>query len=380
MVPLMSSLVARDNYAALERCTYFNQAALGLVPRSTVEVMHAFLEETGQFGNLYLSDHQEVAILDGVRSAGAEVLGAPIDAIAVLGGASEGLGQVASLLEPDVGSVVLVASDFPSVTYPWLAAAERRDITLRFVEDRPDQDLTLGLIDAIDATTSAVVFSAVQYATGTRVATERVTARAHEFGARVIVDVTQLAGASPVQMGEWQADAVVTSGYKWLSAHGGVALLALAPDLRDRRPQLVGWKGTEEPFDFDAQTLRLAEAARRFELSTMSYASAIGLEVSIRVLSSAGFDRIEQHARQLAAQLIEQAGALAWRPFRPLTDPAASPHIVSLRHAEHDPGVIAARLASEHGIICGSRAGGLRISLHAFNSSTDIEHLVAALG
>ena len=39
-----------------------------------------------------------------------------------------------------------------------------------------------------------------------------------------------------------------------------------------------------------------------------------------------------------------------------------------------------ARLASEHGIICGSRAGGLRISLHAFNSSTDIEHLVAALG
>jgi cysteine desulfurase / selenocysteine lyase len=165
----------------------------------------------------------------------------------------------------------------------------------------------------------------------------------------------------PVQMGEWQADAVVTSGYKWLSAHGGVALLALAPELRDRRPQLVGWKGTEDPFDFDAQTLRLAEAARRFELSTTSHASAIGLEVSIRFLSSAGFDRIEQHARQLAAQLIEQAGALAWRPFRPLTDPAASPHIVSLRHAEHDPGVIAARLASEHGIICGSRAGGLRI-------------------
>jgi cysteine desulfurase / selenocysteine lyase len=155
------------------------------------------IEETAQLGNLYLSDHQEAGILDGVRSAGAELLCAPIDAIAVVGGASEGLGQVASLLEPDVGTVVLVASDFPSVTYPWLAAAERRDITMRFVEDRPDQDLTLGLIDAIDATTSAVVFSAVQYAAGTRVATERVTARAHDFGARVIVDVTQLAGASP---------------------------------------------------------------------------------------------------------------------------------------------------------------------------------------
>ncbi len=379
MASLISALVPRDDYAALERCTYFNQAALGLIPRPTIEVMHAFLERTAQFGNLYLSDHQEAMILDGVRSAGAEVLGAAVDAVAVVGSASEGLGQVASILEPDVGTVVLVASDFPSVTYPWLAAVERRDITLRFVQDRPDQDLTLGLVDAIDATTSAVVFSAVQYATGTRVATEHVTAKAHDVGARVIVDVTQLAGASPVQMGGWQADAVVTSGYKWLSAHGGVALLALAPHLRDRLPRLVGWKGTADPFDFDAQTLRLSGAARRFELSTMSYASAVGLETSIRFLSSPGFDRIEEHARQLAAQLIEQVRPLAWRPFRPLTDPAASPHIVSLRHADHDPVLIAARLAAKHGIICGARSGGLRISLHAFNSGADVEHLVAAL-
>jgi Asp-tRNA(Asn)/Glu-tRNA(Gln) amidotransferase A subunit family amidase len=39
---------------------------------------------------------------------------------------------------------------------------------------------------------------------------------------------------------DWRADAVVTSGYKWLSAHGGVALLALTPDLAERRPHLVG--------------------------------------------------------------------------------------------------------------------------------------------
>ena len=138
----MPSLVPRDFYAALERCTYLNQAALGLVPTPAVEAMHAFIERTAQHGNLDLSDQQEAEMLEGVRSAGAELLGTTPDAVAVVGGASEGLGQIASLLEADRGTVVLVSTDFPSVTYPWLAAAERREIELRFIDDRPDRDLT----------------------------------------------------------------------------------------------------------------------------------------------------------------------------------------------------------------------------------------------
>jgi selenocysteine lyase/cysteine desulfurase len=53
---------------------------------------------------------------------------------------------------------------------------------------------------------------------------------------------------------------------------------------------------------------------------------------------------------------------------------------VSLRHADHDPEVTAERLASESRIICGGRAGGLRISLHAYNDGDDVDRLVEALG
>jgi cysteine desulfurase/selenocysteine lyase len=172
---------------------------------------------------------------------------------------------------------------------------------------------------------------------------------------------------------------VVTSGYKWLSSHGGVALLAAAPDLCDRLPQIVGWKGTDNPFVFDARTLRLAHDARRFELSTMSYTSVVGLESSMAILSSAGFDRIARHAAKLAARLVGRVEGLGWRPFRSLGDPGASPHIVSLRHARHRPDVTAARLASEHRIICGGRGDGLRISLHAYNDEADVDRLAEAL-
>jgi len=169
------------------------------------------------------------------------------------------------------------------------------------------------------------------------------------------------------------------SGYKWLSSHGGVALLALAPDLAMRLPGFIGWMGALRPFDLDPLTLRLADDARRFELSTMSYVSAIGLESSIAILSSLGFERIDEHARRLATYLVDRVAELGWRPFRPLSDPSAASHIVSLRHADHDPGVTAERLAFESRIICGRRAGGLRISLHAYNDTDDIDRLVEAL-
>ena len=373
------SLVPRDRYAALERCTYLNQASLGLIPEPAVDAMEGFLKQTARFGNLYLDDDQEAALLDGVRSAGAGVLGTSSDAVAVVSGASEGLGQVTSLLGPDRGTVLLVASDFPSVTYPWLAAAQRGGISVRFIEDRADRDLTQDLVEAIDPATAVVAFGVVQYATGTRVDAGRVAERAHQVDARVVVDATQLAGAGVVDMIGWGADAVVTSGYKWLSAHGGVALLALVSDLVNGVPGLVGWMGAENPFDLDPLTLRLADDARRVELSTMSYVSAIGLESSIAMLSSVGFERIDQHARRLATHLVDRVAELGWRPFRPPSDPSAAPHIVSLRHADHDPAVTAEHLASEARIVCGRRADGLRISLHAYNDSDDIDRLVEAL-
>jgi cysteine desulfurase / selenocysteine lyase len=307
------------------------------------------------------------------------VLGTSSEAVAVVSGASEGLGQVTSLLGPDRGTVLLVGSDFPSVTYPWLAAAQRGGISVRFIEDRAERDLTQDLVDAIDPGTAVVAFSVVQFATGTRVDVARVAERAHEVGARVVVDATQLAGAGVVDMIGWGADAVVTSGYKWLSSHGGVALLALAPDLVLRLPGLVGWMGAQHPFDLDPLKLRLADDARRFELSTMSYVSAIGLESAIAMLSSVGFERIDRHARRLATHLVDRVAELGWRPFRPPGDPSAAPHIVSLRHADHDPAVTAERLASEARIVCGRRAGGLRISLHAYNDGDDVDRLVEAL-
>jgi len=121
----MEALIDPGEYAALAYCSYLNQASLGLIPRTSVEASVRFLTEVAQHGNLRLSDQAEATVLDGLRTAAAGLLGAPVASVAVVGGASEGLGQLAALLSNAGDEVVLVPSDFPSVTYPWLAAHDR---------------------------------------------------------------------------------------------------------------------------------------------------------------------------------------------------------------------------------------------------------------
>ena len=187
----MDPLIDPGEYAALAYCTYLNQASLGLIPRASVEASVRFLTDVAQHGNLRLSDQAEARVLDGLRTAAAELLGAPVTSVAVVGGASEGLGQLAALLSSAGGGGE--------------------------------------------------------------------------------------AGAAPVTMTQWGVDALVCSGYKWLSAPSGVALLAITENLAAATPVIVGWKGSATPFDFTPQELSLAADARRFELSTMSYSAAVGL-------------------------------------------------------------------------------------------------------
>jgi cysteine desulfurase/selenocysteine lyase len=360
----MDPLIDRREYAALANCIYMNQASLGLIPRVSLEASTRFLTEVAQHGNLRLSDQAEAEILDTLRAAAADLLGAPAASIAVVGGASEGLGQLAAMLADPGGEVILVPSDFPSVTYPWLAANQRSGMRIRWVPDVAVEDLTQSLIAAISERTTVVCVSAVQFSTGTRVDVEALVARARSAGARVVVDVTQMAGAVPVSMNAWGADALVCSGYKWLSAAGGVALLALTEDLAAVIPPIVGWKGGARPFDFRPEELSLAGDARRFELSTMSYSAASGLLASIRLLTGLGLTSIRDRARTLAASLVERTSPLGWAPYRPLSDPSASGHIVSLRHPTAAVEEVQAALATEHGIITSSRGGGIRVSLH----------------
>ena len=245
---MLSSLIQRTDYPTLQESVYLNQASLGLIGNSAVDAMHDLLDRVARHGNLHMSDEDEVAFLDGLRERAARLLMVEGFRIAILSSASELLSQAPFLLSPRRGSkVIVVATDFPAITRPWLRLAESGECLVEFVEDRPESDLTADVVAQIDARTSVVAVGWVQYATGTVIDVPRLRAATEEAGVRLVLDATQGAGAMTCDASTWRPDLVVSSGYKWLSGHGGVAIGALAPDVIVETPPLPGWMGAPSP-------------------------------------------------------------------------------------------------------------------------------------
>ena len=376
---MTSSLLDRSQYPCLRDSVYLNQASLGLIGQPAVAAMHSFLENVARHGNLYMSDSEEINYGHALRGVAGRLFHNDPARIAILAGASELLGQFPLLfrLKPNA-TILTVSSDFPAITRPWVRQSYFEKIRVRFVDDLPNRDLTDAIIDAIDETTGVIAVSSVQYSTGTLVDVRRLVRSAQKVGAFLIVDATQVAGAMLVDASTLAADAVVTSGYKWLGGHGGVALAAVSESLLKQHPILPGWMGASDPFDFDAKSVSFASDARRFTQSTMSYVSITGLTVSIEQLLSLGENRIEEHARQLATLLVDGAREYGWEPFHDVHAVAASPHIISLAHSRQSARETVEKLRDQR-IICSARGGRIRVSLAPYNDAGDVMRLLQAL-
>jgi selenocysteine lyase/cysteine desulfurase len=373
------SLLDRSHYPSLSESVYLNQASLGLIGQPAVAAMHTFIDAIARHGNLYMSDLDEMGYCHSLRECAAKLFHDTPARIAIVASASEMMGQLPLLLslKPDA-TVLAVSSDFPAITRPWLRQAALGNLSVRFVDDVPEHDLTDTLIEVIDENTGVIAVSHVQYATGTVVDICRLGRIARQAGAFLVVDVTQSAGAIRLDTMALGADAVVASGYKWLGGHGGAALAVISPSLLQQLPPLPGWMSSPRPFEFDATSVLFTSDAGRFTQSTMSYVSIAGLTTSLEQLLSIGEAQIEAHARRLASMLVEGVRDHGWKSFRDINAPGASPHIISLGHSKECAMATVAKLRSQK-IICSDRGGRVRVSLAPYNDTGDVHALIEAL-
>ena len=377
---MVDALSLRSGYPCLDQSTYLNQASLGLLHDKTVAEMTEFLSTVARYGNLKMTDKQEANFLDPLRGSIAKLLQAQPENIAILSSASELLSQVPNLCSPEPNSkIILVSTDFPSITRPWLTNKKTDDLKICFVNEVPNADLTQTIIENIDPNTSVVCVSYVQFASGTRIDIKKLAKYTKEVGAKLVVDLTQAAGAIPINISEWSADILVCSGYKWLGGHGGVAFGLLSNELLRKDPPTIGWFSNENPFDMEATKLNLSKTAAKYTQSTISYISVVGLKTAIQQLLDIKISSIMKHSDKLAKILFSMLEESDWKSFRPTTSNEFSSHIISLTHPCANTVKSTFDQLSKKGFIFGIRNGRLRISISHYNNSTDIKYLGASL-
>ncbi|MCA1710588.1 MAG: aminotransferase class V-fold PLP-dependent enzyme [Actinobacteria bacterium] len=329
---------------------YLNTASLGVPPIAAVTEVLDVLERW-RCGRLSPPDFDEHVARS--RTAWAALTGIPRTQVAVGGTVSEFVGVVAASL-PDGAQVVVAQGEFTSVSFPFLAHADR-GVRVR--------ELPLEQLVSFDGPADLIAVSAVQSANGRQVDVTALGAAAHAAGARLLLDTTQSCGWLPLDVSA--ADYVVCAAYKWLLCPRGTGFLSVRPDaLEQLRPLAAGWYAGEDPWtSIYGAPLRLARDARRLDLSP-AWFSWVGAAVSLELLAGLDLEQVHAHDVRLADALLARLGL-----------PAQGSAIVTL-----DAGSAAEQRLAAAGVRTAVRAGRVRASFHLYNDDADVELAGAALG
>lgn len=288
--------------------------------------------------------------------------------------------------------IVLSQLDHDCNVRPWLIAAERAGITVRWLElDASTGQFTPDSVDAITDRTALVAVTGASNLIGSRPDVASLAQRAHEAGALLWVDGVHHAAHSLVDVPDLGADFYVCSPYKFFGPHCGV--LAADPTVLERlHPDKLRPSTDESP--------------ERFELGTLPYEQLAGATAAVDFIASwgSGSSRRERlhsaheafaaHEEQLLGVLDDGLSELiaSGRAVNYSRAQARTPTTL-LTFPEDQPARVADALAKE-GLIApaGSfyayepsralglgEAGGLRISLAPYSTAEEVQALVSAL-
>ncbi|MCZ0984831.1 cysteine desulfurase-like protein [Streptomyces diastatochromogenes] len=169
--------------------------------------------------------------------------------------------------------IVLSRLDHDANVRPWVQAAERAGVTVRWIEiDADTTELDLDSYErALSPRTRLVAVTAASNVLGTKPPVRQIADRAHEVGALVYVDGVHYAAHHLVDVPALGADLFVCSPYKFLGPHCGV--LAAAPEfLETLRPDKLVPSPDTVP--------------ERFEFGTLPYEILAGATAAVDFLAA----------------------------------------------------------------------------------------------
>ena len=360
----------RASIPVTDEVAYFNTGATGPSPAYLLDAVDGWTRRH-KTDVLVEGDAYAVgfAAYEAIRERVAPFVGAAPEELALTESTADGLSAVLAALELDDDAVVVTTDlEHPAADVP-LARLAERGVTVRRVET------TAGRIDTgrwQEAVTDAdaAVFSSLAWNYGTQLPVAELVAAAADAGAFTLVDAVQAPGQRPVDVHEWGADAVVGSGHKWLLGVWGSGFLTVDADaVDDLRPAQLGYRSVTDP----GGAFRRKPTAARFERGTTAVGAHVGLAESVTLFDRLGVDRVHEAVCRLADRLVSQL------PAERVVSPA-EPETGLVTVDVPDPEATVERLRADGAAVRSlPEPDCVRVSVHAFNTPTEVDRLAEAL-
>jgi len=350
-----------------EPCGYLDFARFGPVSASVtaqkvLDAEQIHRDSTSALARLDL-------LTEKAQASAGRLLDANPHEVAFVSSTSHGVFSAAQALSHQNGTVLVPRDDFPSNIYPWIRAAERGGLKVRWLEGTVTADSVRA---ALDSSVKAVAVSAVDAGSGAKaplaaikelIGPDRVLA----------VDGVQALGATVIDADA--ADILSAGGQKWLRAGWGAAMLLVRDRVADLlQPGLGGWSGVVDPLSGSPHPHPSLRGAVAHTVTNPDATATAALGVAMDLVLDAGIATIGSMISDNLARLLDVASMAGAE----IMDSRPAAGIGNFRV----PGLDAVEL-HEHlaraGISATRRGGWIRISPHASSSNQSVDALAAAL-
>jgi cysteine desulfurase/selenocysteine lyase len=290
---------------------YFDNAATSQKPTAVLEALQNYYQ--GYNSNVHRGVHALSALATDAYEAARDKVAAFVKAasreeIVYTRNASEAINLVAyawgmnTLQRGD--EIILTVMEHHSNLVPWQLVAQRTGAVLKFVELTDTQEFDLAQFKSLVSDKTKLVATAhVSNTLGCINPVQEITAIAHHYGAKVLLDACQSVPHMPIDVQALDCDWLVASGHK-MCAPTGIGFLYGKLDLLKAMPPFLG--GGEMIADVFLDHSTYADLPHKFEAGTPAIAEAIALGAAVDYLSQIGMDKIHAYEQELTLYLFQK--------------------------------------------------------------------------
>lgn len=375
---------------------YLDSASTSLVPRAAVDATSEFLRNTvssTRRGAHHLAVHASTMVED-VRNSLANFLDTDKSQISFqksIPTAAASLAYGFDWKGTKKNKMIIAQSEEHSIMVALLRAAELFNLDVQFIPVDGQGNLDIESLErTVDDTTGIVAVNHVAVGIGTRNPIPQIAEVSHESGALLLTDATQSVGVSEVKPNALDADVILFSANIGLMAPPGLVIQWIDKSLgEDHRPGILGGSAVA---DVMHGSFELAFQPDKFESGMLNLPAIAGLGASLEYLRGLQARGLARHMNEISSYMIERLSEIETLTiygnqdrnntivgFNVGVENGMNCHEVALFLDDSN-------IAVRSGLVCAhplikpiSEEGIIQASLHAYNSTSDIDRFVDSL-
>ena len=278
--------------------------------------------------------------------------------------------------------IILISEQFPSNVYTWRRLAQDTGAEIITI-DAPNAKAGRGklwneqLLEAIDEQTKVVAMPHVHWADGTVYDLKSVRERTREVGAKLIIDGTQSVGAYPFSIEDFDVDALICGGYKWLLGPYSMGLAYFGQSFDEGTPLEENWINRIDSDNFKGLVNYKDEYlpfAMRYEVGEHSNFILLPMLLeAIKQLNSWKPENIQAYCQNLVSPFIKSFREMGFFVEEP---EYRANHLLGVHvPSDFDFDLFNEKLRDSR-IFVSARGTSVRISPHLYNTSEDMQNLL----